>query len=428
MSSIYCEFINDNIEASSYVLFSVDSHPDILKVGLVVDIVHFSEVPSSFQSQISNSNETSFAKVLEFLSINELKQLENYNTNTLQQLRGVHEVGLSYLKFKYISGDNIHDIAFVFHEDDFKDNIISGSGISNLFFTRYIVSSDNTLSVISRDEHFAFSYKRPKDCNYYRPCCLSSSVWGLISIIRNKLFSIMCKVSKEQPTYGTRTISIDRKAWNYLLNKCQKNNITLSSVSEKFKRNHHIGLNLHMYKSQRYSVLKTSLLFDNEEKCRFFRSIVGADIGVGIKHRVPRVRDGLQYIPLPNQDEFNLLDFNDFESNEKPFIILSFEDSFTPTLQIKIKFKRALSLSNNEIDAVKDQMVSCISDTFSVHDENDDDIVGESFTYNGCLLEVKENVTQEGTIKCVVIDDPNNNSTTGDEVVINFDAYLAYIN
>ena len=38
MSSIYCEFINDNIEASSYVLFSVDSHPDILKVGLVVDL------------------------------------------------------------------------------------------------------------------------------------------------------------------------------------------------------------------------------------------------------------------------------------------------------------------------------------------------------------------------------------------------------
>ena len=64
MSSIYSGDINDNIEASSYVLFSVDSQPDVLKVGLVVDIVHFSEVPSSFQSQISNSNETSFAKVL----------------------------------------------------------------------------------------------------------------------------------------------------------------------------------------------------------------------------------------------------------------------------------------------------------------------------------------------------------------------------
>ena len=123
-----------------------------------------------------------------------------------------------------------------------------------------------------------------------------------------------------------------------------------------------------------------------------------------------------------------MINFNDFASDEKPFIILTFEDSFTPSLQIKIKFKRALSLSNNEIDFVKDQMLSCVSDTFSVHDENDDDIVGESFTYNGCLLEVKENVTQEGTIKCIVIDDPNNNSTTGDEVVINFDAYLAYIN
>ena len=85
-------------------------------------------------------------------------------------------------------------------------------------------------------------------------------------------------------------------------------------------------------------------------------------------------------------------------------------------------------MSNNEIDVVKDQKTSCISDTFSVHDENDDDIVGESFTYNGCLLEVKEIMIQEGTIKCIVIDDSNNNSTPGDEVVINFDAYLAYIN
>ena len=134
MSSIYSGDINDNIEASSYVLFSVDSQPDVLKVGLVVDIVHFSEVPTSFHSQIANSNEKSFAKVLEFSSISDLKQLENYNTNTLQQTRGVPEVGLSYLKFKYISGDNIHDIAFVFHEDDFKDNIISGSGINKLFF------------------------------------------------------------------------------------------------------------------------------------------------------------------------------------------------------------------------------------------------------------------------------------------------------
>ena len=76
----------------------------------------------------------------------------------------------------------------------------------------------------------------------------------------------------------------------------------------------------------------------------------------------------------------------------------------------------------------KDQILSCVSDTFSVHDENDDDIVGESFTFNGCLLEMKENVTQDGTIKCTVIDYPNNNSSPGDEVVINFDAYLAYIN
>ena len=140
-----------------------------MKVGFVVGTVNFSEVPTSFHSQITSTNAKSFAKVLEILSISELKQFENYNQNTLQQTRGVSEVGLSNQSFKYISGDQMHAIVFVFHEDYFKENIISGSGINNLFFTRYIASSDNAFSIISRDQHFAFSHKRPNDCLNYRP-------------------------------------------------------------------------------------------------------------------------------------------------------------------------------------------------------------------------------------------------------------------